>query len=51
VVVVADAAKFHRRSLSVIAKLDVVHKVITDSAVPVESLALLRARGVDVLVV
>jgi DeoR family transcriptional regulator of aga operon len=51
VVVVADAAKFHRRSLSVIAKLDAVHKVITDSAVPVESVALLRARGVDVLVV
>lgn len=51
VVVVADAAKFHRRSLSVIAKLDAVHKVITDKAVPQESVALLRARGVDVLVV
>ncbi len=31
VVVVADASKFQRRSLSVIAKLDAVHKVITDS--------------------
>ncbi len=51
VVVVADAAKFHRRSLSVIAKLDAVHRVITDRAVPEESVALLRARGVDVLVV
>jgi DeoR family transcriptional regulator of aga operon len=51
VVVVADAAKFHRRSLSVIARLEAVHKVITDRAVPEESVALLRARGVDVLVV
>ena len=33
VVVVADASKFQRRSLSVIAKLDVVHKVITDTGV------------------
>jgi DeoR family transcriptional regulator of aga operon len=51
VVVVADAAKFGSRSLSVIAKLEAVHKVITDRAVPKESVALLRARGVDVLVV
>ena len=33
VVVVADSTKFHRRSLSVIAKLDAVHKIITDPAV------------------
>ena len=30
VVVVADSTKFQRRSLSVIAKLDSVHKLITD---------------------
>jgi len=51
VVVVADSAKFQRRSLSVIAKLDAVHKIITDSGVPPPLLAELRARGVDVLVV
>lgn len=51
VVVVADSAKFRRRSLSVIARIDAVHKLITDSGVPEETLAELRARGVDVLVV
>jgi DeoR family transcriptional regulator, aga operon transcriptional repressor len=51
VVVVADSAKFQRRSLSVIAKLDVVHKIITDQAVPPELLAAIRELGVEVLVV
>jgi DeoR family transcriptional regulator, aga operon transcriptional repressor len=51
VVVVADASKFQRRSLSVIAKLDVVHKVITDSGTSPEVLAALRARNVEVVVV
>jgi DeoR family transcriptional regulator of aga operon len=51
VVVVADASKFERRSLSVIAKLDVVHKVITDTAVSPEVVAALRARNVEVILV
>jgi DeoR family transcriptional regulator of aga operon len=51
VVVVADASKFQRRSLSVIAKLDAVHKVITDSGVPADVVAAVRAHGVEVLVV
>jgi DeoR family transcriptional regulator of aga operon len=51
VVVVADSVKFERRSLSVIARIDAVQKLITDSGVPEETLAELRARGVDVLVV
>jgi DeoR family transcriptional regulator of aga operon len=51
VVVVADASKFQRRSLSVIAKLDVVHKVITDAGTSPEVLAGLRARNVEVIVV
>ena len=51
VVVVADASKFQRRSLSVIAKLDVVHKVITDSGADPEALAALRARNLEVIVV
>jgi DeoR family transcriptional regulator of aga operon len=49
VVVVADASKFHRRSLSVIAKLDEVDKVITDDAAPPEITAALRARNVEVV--
>jgi DeoR family transcriptional regulator, aga operon transcriptional repressor len=51
VVVAADASKFQRRSLSVIAKLDVVHKVITDSGVGPDVLAALRARNIEVIVV
>jgi DeoR family transcriptional regulator of aga operon len=51
VVVVADSSKFERRSLSVIAKLDVVHKIITDSGVSPESLAAVRARSIEVMVV
>jgi len=51
VVVVADSSKFQRRSLSIIARLDAVHKVITDSGTPPEMLEALRARGVEVIVV
>jgi DeoR family transcriptional regulator of aga operon len=51
VVVVADATKFQRRSLSVIAKVDAAHRIITDSGVPPEIVSALRSRGVEVLVV
>lgn len=51
VVVVADSSKFERRSLSVIAKLDVVDKVITDGGISPSWAAALRARSVDVQVV
>lgn len=51
VVVVADSSKFERRSLSVIAKLDVVDKVITDSGVAPSWAAALRARSVEVEIV
>jgi DeoR family transcriptional regulator of aga operon len=51
VVVVADSAKFQRRSLSVIAKLDSVHKVITDSGITPEMVAALRAHNLEVLIV
>jgi DeoR family transcriptional regulator, aga operon transcriptional repressor len=51
VVVVADSSKFQRRSLSVIAKLDKVHKLITDDGAPPEITAALRARNVEVVLV
>ena len=51
VVVVADSSKFARRNLSVIAKLDSVHKVITDDGVAPEVVAALKARSVEVVVV
>ena len=51
VVVVADSSKFQRRALSVIAKLDSVHKIITDAGLGQEILAGLRARNIEVIVV
>jgi DeoR family transcriptional regulator of aga operon len=49
VVVVADSSKFNRRSLSVIAKIDSVHKIITDDGVSPETAAGLRARSIEVV--
>ena len=51
VVVVADSSKFQRCSLSVIAQLDKVNKVITDDKAPAELVAALRARNVEVVCV
>jgi DeoR family transcriptional regulator of aga operon len=51
VVVVADASKFERRSLSVIAKVEAVHKVITDTRADPVKVAALRARSVEVVTV
>jgi DeoR family transcriptional regulator of aga operon len=51
VVVVADSTKFQRRSLSVIAKMDSVHKVITDEGVKPEMVAALKSRNIDVVIV
>jgi DeoR family transcriptional regulator of aga operon len=51
VVVVADSGKFQRRSLSVIAKVDAAHKVITDAGLPEETRAALLARGIEVIIV
>ena len=51
VIVVADSSKFERRSLSVIAKLDGVHKVLTDDRVSPDMVAALRARSIEVIVV
>ena len=51
VIVVADSTKFQRRSLSVIAPLDQVHKVITDDRVSPEMVAALKAHNVEVVIV
>jgi DeoR/GlpR family transcriptional regulator of sugar metabolism len=40
-----------RRSLSVIASLSEIHRIITDERAEPQTIALLRARGLDVLVV
>src|SRR6187455_1792369 len=51
VIVVADSTKFARRSLSVIAGLDTVHKVITDDRVSPEMVAALESHNIEVVIV
>jgi DeoR family transcriptional regulator of aga operon len=49
--IVTDSSKFHQRSLSVISKMDRIHRVITDNQVDQTIVASLRNRGVEVVVV
>jgi DeoR/GlpR family transcriptional regulator of sugar metabolism len=51
VTIVADSSKFGRRSLSVIAPMDRVHRVITDVGIPAASAESLKRRGVHVVAV
>jgi DeoR family transcriptional regulator of aga operon len=51
VVAVADASKFERRSLSVIAGVERLHKLVTDTSASLEAVQALRARGVEVILV
>lgn len=51
VVVVADSAKFQRRSLSVIGKVESAHKLITDAGIPEDARSALQDRGVEVIIV
>ncbi len=51
VVVVADASKLGRRSLSVIAPVRSLHKLITDGGAAPETVEALRAQGVEVILV
>jgi DeoR family transcriptional regulator of aga operon len=51
VVVVADSSKFARRSISLIARVEQLHVLITDRAAPVDAVEQLRQRGVEVQLV
>jgi DeoR family transcriptional regulator of aga operon len=51
VIAIADASKFGRRSLSVIAPIQRLHKIITDHSAAPEMIETLRELGVDVIVV
>lgn len=51
VTVVADASKFGRRSLSLIAPIQCAHRIITDSRVDREIVKQLRDQGLEVIVV
>jgi DeoR family transcriptional regulator of aga operon len=48
VVAVGDGSKMGRRNLSVIAKIDQIHQIITDSGADPDMVAALRERGVEV---
>lgn len=48
VVVVADSSKLMRRNISLIAKLEQIHMLITDRAAPAQAVEELRQRGVEV---
>jgi DeoR family transcriptional regulator of aga operon len=51
VVAVGDSSKVGRRSLSVIARIGQVDRIITDTGVPAEMVDALRARGAQVVLV
>lgn len=51
VIAVADSSKLLRRNLSVIAKVEQIHTLITDTAANADIVAALRQRGVDVVLV
>jgi DeoR family transcriptional regulator of aga operon len=51
VVAVADSSKLQRRNISLIAKVEQLHMLITDSAAPAEAVEALRLRGVEVRLV
>jgi len=51
VVVVADSSKFARRNISLIARVEQVHILITDRAAPQDAVEQLRQRGVEVRLV
>jgi DeoR family transcriptional regulator, aga operon transcriptional repressor len=50
VVAVADSSKFMQRSLSVIGKLDAIHKLVTDEGIPAHMMDALHAAGVEVII-
>jgi DeoR family transcriptional regulator, aga operon transcriptional repressor len=51
VVVVADASKFTRRNISLIARIEQINLLITDRAAPAEAVEELRQHGVEVRLV
>jgi DeoR family transcriptional regulator of aga operon len=51
VVVVADSSKFARRNISLIARIEQLHMLITDHAAPADAVEQLRQRGVEVRLV
>jgi DeoR family transcriptional regulator of aga operon len=51
VVVVADSSKLRRRNVSLIAKVEQLHMLITDRGAPADAVEALKQRGVEVRLV
>ncbi len=51
VTVVTDSSKIGRRSLSTIAPISSIHRIVTDSAIQPEHRALFEAKGIEVIAV
>lgn len=51
IIVVTDSSKFHRISLHKIIGIERIDKIITDNNIPTSLLAMLEAKGIDVLLV
>ncbi len=51
VTILADSTKFGHRSLALIAGVDRLHRIITDTGAPQETVEEFRSRGVEVVVV
>ena len=50
VVIMADSSKFGRRGLGKICSLDQIHYIITDNAVPAETVKILEEEGIKVII-
>jgi len=50
VIAVADSSKLLRRNLSVIAKVEQIHTLVTDDGANPEIVTALRQRGVEVVI-
>lgn len=51
IILVADSSKFGKRSMSVIAQIQAVDKIITDKNIREEDLARVKELGIDILIV
>jgi DeoR/GlpR family transcriptional regulator of sugar metabolism len=49
-IIIADSSKFHQTGIGQIAPLTAAQKIITDSGIPAETAARIRAMGIEVII-
>jgi DeoR family transcriptional regulator of aga operon/DeoR family fructose operon transcriptional repressor len=49
-IIIADSSKFHKTGIGQIAPLTAAQKIITDSGIPAETAAKIRAMGIEVII-